>query len=537
MPEAIAKYRRNRAGAARLLVLQALLCLTLACSAQESAAPPPPPPPPPPQAAPIPSTEIPEPSAPAQEAEPEEEYDAEVAEPEPAVEPPLRVGPPPAAIPTPRPVPPAEVPPSVLVDKDLRYVQLFYGTNRARTAPCARVAATRWDAASRCWPNVYYDGVMAADAGDGAQGLEVGTLEVTFPPEHSPGKIERPLRVFSFTLEEEDPDEHVVISEIRSYGTDHAAWVRDLQAAGRDQAFIYVHGFQTSFAQAAQRAAQIAYDLDFDLEEDFRGVPMFFSWPSRGGVDAYGVDYDTSFESIDAFNRFLDLVKKQAGIRRVHIIAHSMGNRVVAEALYARRDGAEPIVDQLVLAAPDVWASRFKSRFLRTLPNLASRVTLYVSDKDRALITSSGIRKGEPRAGEVAGGLLEASRGIDRFDAINASTLSTDFLGHSYYASHGSMLGDIYCLFKGTPAKGRPLLVAAGSAWQFRAAEELAKIDAATCLVAAPPPVPAPTPPPLPVSPASSSPAWLVPVAAILVGAALLAMVLLWLRRRSQSPA
>ena len=57
---------------------------------------------------------------------------------------------------------------------------------------------------------------------------------------------------------------------------------RALEATGRDQAFIYVHGFQTSFDQAARRAAQLAYDLDFDLEADFRGVPMLFSWPSRG---------------------------------------------------------------------------------------------------------------------------------------------------------------------------------------------------------------------------------------------------------------
>ncbi len=196
----------------------------------------------------------------------------------------------------------------------------------------------------------------------------------------------------------------MVISELRSFGRDHAAWARELRATGRDQAFIYVHGFETSFDEAARRAAQLAYDLDFDLEKDFKGVPMFFSWPSRGGVDSYGVDYDASVESIDAFNRFLDLVKNQAGIRRVHIIAHSMGNRVVTEALDARANqNMPPLLDQLILAAPDVWASRFKNRFLRTLPKQASRVTLYVSDHNRALITSSGIRKDKPRAGEVAG--------------------------------------------------------------------------------------------------------------------------------------
>lgn len=314
------------------------------------------------------------------------------------------------------------------------------------------------------------------------EGLEVGTMAVTFPPGHARGTIERPFQIFTLSLRGEDSDHDVVISELRSFGGDSAAWARELRGTGKDQAFIYVHGFQTSFDQAARRAAQLAYDLDFDLQEDFDGVPMFFSWPSRGGVDSYVADYDASFESIDAFNRFLDLVKQQAGIRRVHIIAHSMGNRVVTEALYARASqNKPPLVDQLILAAPDVWAVRFKNRFLRVLPKLASRVTLYVSDHDRALFTSSHLRKGEPRAGEVAGGLLEASHGIDRFDAINASTLESDLLGHSYYANHGSMLGDIYCLLKGIPATGRPLLILAGTAWQFRPA---AKLETGACRAA-----------------------------------------------------
>jgi esterase/lipase superfamily enzyme len=421
------------------------------------------------------------------------------------------------------------VTPPPLVDKTLRFVRIFFGTNRARTEPCVQVEETRWDRPGQCRPNGYYGGLPAEDKGDGALGLEVGTLAVTFPPNHARGKIERPLQVFSFSLREEDPDQDVVISELRSFGAGHAAWAGALRETGRDQAFIYVHGFETTFDEAARRAAQLAYDLDFDLEQDFRGVPMLFSWPSRGELDAYGADYDASFESIDAFNRFLDLVKHQAGIRRVHVIAHSMGNRVVTEALYARGQRAEPLVDQLVLAAPDVWASRFKNRFLRTLPSLAARVTLYVSDQDRALIASSRIRKGEPRAGEVAGGLLDASRGVDRFDAVNASTLRTDFLGHGYYASQGSMLGDIYCLLKGTPAKGRPLLALAGAAWQFRSPEELEKLAPTPCAAAVPPvrPVSGPRVEAFP---------WLSVAAAVLIGAAVLFLAIRWQRRRRGMP-
>lgn len=412
--------------------------------------------------------------------------------------------------------------PPALVDKSLRFVRLFYGTNRDRIEPCTHEVEVRWQGRGKCQPSNFFGGFLSKGSGGKGEGLEVGTLTVTFPPGHAVGKIERPLQIFTVSFRSEDPEIDVVISELSSFGSDHEAWVRELKMTGRDQAFIYVHGFQTTFDQAARRAAQLAYDLDFDLEKDFRGVPMFFSWPSRGGVDAYGVDYDVSLESIDAFNLFLDLVKERAGVRRVHIIAHSMGNRVVTEALYARAHTNPQLVDQLILAAPDVWASRFKSRFLHTLPRLASRVTLYVSDHDQALLTSSSIRKQEPRAGEVAGGLLEASRGVERFDAINASTLQSDFLGHSYYANHGSMLGDIYCLLKGFPANARPLLVLASAGWQFRSPAEMVKLQAGACRPeekVSPNPEPEPITFPWPLAGAS------------FLGAALLCAAVLWMSR------
>ena len=377
-----------------------------------------------------------------------------------------------------RPAPP----PAPLVDKDLRYVKVFYGTNRARTDACVDLHSTSWDTAVPCAPNLFYGGAPApvADATAGG-GLEVGTLNVTFPPLHTPGKIERPAQIFSFTLRAEDPDKDVLISEIRSFSDDYEGWTGEVRNTRRKQAFIYVHGYATTFAQAARRTAQVAYDLDFDLEKDFRGLPMMYSWPARGETTAYLADYDASFEAVDTFNQFLDLVKFRAGVERVHVIAHSMGNRLVANALASRSDAPQQIIDQLVLAAPDIWASRFKRRFLRTLPGLAQRVTLYVSDKDRALIASSEIREDEPRAGQVRGGLLEASAGVERFDAVDASNLETDFLGHSYYANNNSMLSDIYCLLKGTPAESRPLLMLTGVAWQFIPLGQLVGLDAGVC--------------------------------------------------------
>jgi hypothetical protein len=79
--------------------------------------------------------------------------------------------------------------------------------------------------------------------------------------------------------------------------------------------------------------------------------------------------------------------------------------------------------------------------------------------------------------------LREAS-GVGSFDPIDASDLPTDFLGHAYYASSGSMLSDIYCLLKGIPPEGRPLLARVDTWWHFKTPEARAQASASVCLPA-----------------------------------------------------
>ena len=468
-----------------LFALAGVLLLLSACAKRDLASPPPPPPPPAPAPAPeLPPESMETPPLPrdfpsgSREDDPRgdeipEEYsetdlpmvvEAPVAELEPAL---------PESVAS-APESPIERP--ALIDKRLRYVTVYYGTNRTRGAGCDQIDRARWRSEVDCKPNGFYGGRTAIGAAPNDSGLEVGSLTVTFPPEHEIGKIERPLSVFSFTLRAEHPDRDVMISELQSFSHDYHRWIQELKATHRRQAFIYVHGYATRFDEAARRAAQIAYDLDYDLEPDFEGLALFYSWPSRGETDAYLADYDAAFDAVTPFNQFLDLIKLQAGIEQVHVIAHSMGNRLVVNALNLRPQPSQPLIGQLVLAAPDIWATEFKTRFLNKLPRLAERVTLYVSDRDRALQLSSGIREDEPRAGQTSGGLLLVQ--APGFEAIDASMLPTDFLGHSYYANNDSMLSDIYCLLKGVPARLRPLLMPHEPAWRFRPAGERAQIQA-----------------------------------------------------------
>jgi hypothetical protein len=122
----------------------------------------------------------------------------------------------------------------------------------------------------------------------------------------------------------------------------------------------------------------------------------------------------------------------------------------------------------------------FRDQFLKTLPLLAKRVTLYVSDNDKALRTSTGLRDGIPRAGLLEGGLMDVHRARVRGCRRHAPAgglprpqLLLEPTGRCY--------ADIYCLLEGSAASGRPLLMAAKVNWIFKPASMLQTLKAAAC--------------------------------------------------------
>jgi alpha/beta hydrolase family protein DUF900 len=73
----------------------------------------------------------------------------------------------------------------------------------------------------------------------------------------------------------------------------------------------------------------ITYDLHFG------GVAMLFSWSSCGTLQGYLTDETNVRWAQNDFPEFLRLSLSQLGLTTVHAVAHSMGNRVLAEILGA----------------------------------------------------------------------------------------------------------------------------------------------------------------------------------------------------------
>lgn len=119
--------------------------------------------------------------------------------------------------------------------------------------------------------------------GHGRADLKYGVAEVSIPRAHRMGELESPSFLkFEFR---EDPEKHIVLLSAKTFSLEQfvSAVEERVDRSEKKSAFVFVHGYNTSFEDASRRTAQIAYDLGFD------GAPIFYSWPSRDNEAAYTI--------------------------------------------------------------------------------------------------------------------------------------------------------------------------------------------------------------------------------------------------------
>lgn len=281
--------------------------------------------------------------------------------------------------------------------------------------------------------------------------LYLGTCTVTIPREHELGRLEGPS-ILRFEVRY-DPKKHVTLESVdpSSQGEFFESLRDRVRRSERKEAFVFIHGFNTTFAEAARRTAQLAYDLEFD------GVPIFFSWPSRGHFLEYTIDESNVEWACADLERFLHDLAIDSGAETIHLIAHSMGNRALVGALRSLavshpQDTAR--FEQVVLAAPDIDAQVFQRDLVPALTKHARRVTLYASSKDEALAASKRVH-GYARAGESGENLVV----VPGLDTIDVSAVDTSLIGHSYYGDNKGLLFDLFSLVNQRLAPPRRVLL------------------------------------------------------------------------------
>lgn len=271
------------------------------------------------------------------------------------------------------------------------------------------------------------------------KGVHYGVGKVSVPADRRMGTLPAP-RWWKLEFRA-DPKKHVIL---RSATTVNEAVFRaaaraSVEDAGEKSAFVFIHGYNVSFEGAMRRTGQIAYDLNFS------GVPCCFTWASRGETEDYAADTASIEWTTPMLKSFISAFADYSGVEKLHIIAHSMGNRALAKALSligAERKSEAPIVQEVVLAAPDIDTGVFLN-LVEAMKSSAQRLTLYASSNDKAIKAARKIY-GFARAG-LSGKDLVLVEGVDTVDASN---VNTGFLKHSYYGDNRSVIADIFQILK-----------------------------------------------------------------------------------------
>jgi esterase/lipase superfamily enzyme len=320
-------------------------------------------------------------------------------------------------LPPPRPTP-VGVNPNVERDQAYARVSVLFGTDRK------------------------LDPRTGSFGGDRGTGISYGELLVSVPHGHRVGEIEAPS---IWRLEfSEDPRKHMAILDWNPQtrlGFLKRVRARVLAQGASGSSFIFVHGYNVSFSDAARRTAQITYDLDY------RGVPVFYSWPSQGTLQGYTTDENNVQWSEANLKRFLVDFAEKSGVKDIYLIAHSMGNRALTGALrqlFAEHPKLRGRFKEIILTAPDIDADIFKRDIAPALASGCDHITLYASDGDNALLASKKVH-GYPRAGDTADGIVV----VPGIETIDASGLDTSFLEHSYFATAPPVIRDIRQVLQG----------------------------------------------------------------------------------------
>ena len=94
---------------------------------------------------------------------------------------------------------------------------------------------------------------------------------------------------------------------------------------------------------------------------------VLYSWASWGGTGDYLYDRESAQIGRAGFIEVLRNLKEKHGIETVNVIAHSMGNQVVLDALGNHAQTSNPAtIGELILAAPDVD----RDMFVSLIPNV-----------------------------------------------------------------------------------------------------------------------------------------------------------------------
>jgi esterase/lipase superfamily enzyme len=266
----------------------------------------------------------------------------------------------------------------------------------------------------------FYSGLRAPDLG-------LASVDVTIPPGHVSGSLERPKRL------PPDPRTEFAVVDPIVYNNDASfitAINRELatRPPGRRSLLIFIHGFNNTTSDAVLRLGQFVEDTGF------QGVPVLFTWASAASATRYVYDLNSALIARAKLGEVADLLV-QTNADSVDILAHSMGGFLTMEGLVEAQQrgtlGRRGTIDHIMLASPDIDIDLFRTQLEQLPPSIIDRIYVMVSADDGALRVSRRLAGGVPRVGASDTAELERL-GLTVIDVSEISDSSSG--SHSKFA-------------------------------------------------------------------------------------------------------
>jgi len=217
-----------------------------------------------------------------------------------------------------------------------------------------------------------------------------------------------------------------------------------LENSKRKDIYVYTHGYKVIFENPVLVANELWHFLGYD------GVFIAYAWPSTPSRWAYLRDIETAVGYARNLRIFLEYLAEETGAERIHVLGYSAGTRLVARALeqlalmnHERK--AEEIfsdlkIDQVILVGSDMDREVFGAYLADGLLKVPQHLSIYISEKDKALSLSRFLTRRE-RLGEmwaqdrnpaVAEYLYQNEADISIINVTEASQATTGN-GHGYF--------------------------------------------------------------------------------------------------------
>lgn len=239
----------------------------------------------------------------------------------------------------------------------------------------------------------------------------------------------------------------------------------------RSDVLIFIHGYLYDFDDELKAI--------LDLKKIFIDNPaspvehiLFVSWPASGSIIPLSY-FDDKASSINSgtslmrmfyfYTQFLKDIFSNRDLapcnQRIHLMAHSMGNRVLQSMLYSlKRENILRVIDQVLLLNADVSYKVFEDSedSFNKLPLLANRISIYLNRQD-VILGASQFTKNilTPRLGK--NGPSDIAHYKDIVSVIDCTFVKDDLLNslkyevgnHWGYLSSSQVQKDIFQTLNG----------------------------------------------------------------------------------------